>query len=486
MLTLSELRILESVGLSGMGALLRGGKKKPKKAEHGMYCSGAECEGCESARIAESSRVIQCWEAGERKETGGKEGPIVKVVLISEGLGNLRDKNYYGPEAIQSAPGIFEGVQMLLDHQSYSEETDRPEGDVNKTVAYYKNLRIEAQADGRLACVGEAHFDLSEEGRNAYLKAKTAVHYSEEFPGSDKEYVGLSVNATGESEPRTMVVDGQEMDVNYVLRFVEARSCDMVTIPARGGKLVATVESIAGARMKHKEVRMKTVETLQAIQKGLKEAEGLDAVAKNPDLRQKISEARKQAEALIKGVLDAVAARAKAREAEDEAEDEDESDPSLHSDKRPTQKDEDESDMGTENGDSDGDADAGGGGDQGDTHTVVKHQVVKKTGKAALMAQKGESMRLHRLAVKQLVQESGLNAKYFDLKELESMTLNEAEREIARTKRVHEASAEELVKRFGEGAFPAMRSKESSGGSNDDGGSVEPVNNAAFADLSVL
>lgn len=464
MVPVAELNILESVGLSGMGALFRGGKKK--KAEHGMYCSGEECKGCESNRVSESSRIIEVREAVPETESKGKEGPIAYVVLISEGLGNLRDKNFYGPEAIQSAPRIFEGCQMMVDHASYSEERDIPEGRVNHTVAYYKNLKVEKQTDGTLACVGEAHFDLSEEGINAFQKARTAVHYSKEFPSSDKEYVGLSVNASGESEPRTMVIDGQEMEVNYVMRFVEARSCDMVTIPARGGKIRATVESIAGAGMKNKEVRMKTVETLEGIVKALTEAEGLKA----PDpCQKKISEARKSVESLIKGVLDAAARRSKEgkkKEEEDESEDESEA-------KREAKKKEEEAEAAREakkreeenGGDDDGDDDDGD----------------KKKAEAIRL----ESKRATELAVKQLISESGLNPKYFDVKELEGMSLKEAEREIARTKRVHEASTEELVKKFGDGFEPAHRTKES-GGAGGTGGKIEATNNAEFADLSAV
>lgn len=469
----------ESSALAGMDALFRGGGEPPaiakKKKSPLLALLKAKHQKGESVR--ESCRIVRCDEAVQDSSGRPTEGPIVRVVLISEGLGNLRDKNYYGPEAIQSAPKVFEGAVMMLDHQSYSEERDRPEGDVNKTVAYYKNLRVEKQTDGKLACVGEAHYDLTEEGLNAYQKAKTAVHYKEEFPSSDKEYVGLSVNASGESEPRTMIVEGQEMEVNYVMRFVEARSCDMVTIPARGGKIVATVESIAGARMMNQEVRMKTIETLQAVQAELKEAEGLDA-KKLPDLRQKISEARKKVESLIQGALDYVAAKAKTKEGKGKDEDEEESEESKETNPDAlASEDEAAEEESAEGEDGDGEDD---GDEGGDTHTVMTHKVVKKTGKAAMS---GESARLKKLAIAQLIAESGVKAKWFDVAELAGMSLKEAEREIARTKRAHEAAAEQMVERFGDQMPPTARAKES-GGADGKPKTVEAVNNREFADIT--
>lgn len=393
----------------------------------------------------------------------GLEGHVVKVVLLSEGLGNMRDKNYYGQEAVRSMPAAFEGAPCMVDHPSSSEEQDIPEGRVNKTVGYYKNLRVEtvASAEGsRLACSGELHFDSSPEGLAAFEKAKTAVHYSHEFPGIDREYVGLSVNAFGESETRIMTVGGEDMEVNYVTRFVEVRSCDIVTIPARGGKIVALVESVAGARHKNKEVRNMIANSLEKAQKALKEAMS----EKDASLREKkISEAQKvlsdMAKTLVKEGV------AKSKEAEGEAEGK-EADAEMESDDMATESEDGSDDAG--------DDDAG----SGDSHTTVTHKVVKKTGKAAM----GESQReANKLAIKALVTESGLSDEFFDIAELEAMPFHEAKREIARTKRVSEATGKAFVKKYGDDVAAGHFAKTQESG----GEKSKASNNADFADLSV-
>ena len=102
-----------------------------------------------------------------------------------------------------------------------------------------------------------------------------------EFPGLDKEYVGLSVNANGVSEEKEINLDGENTTVNYVTQFTEAMSCDVVTLPARGGRFLALVESAAGANMKNKEVRKMLVKELRARHPELKKLKINDATLKS-------------------------------------------------------------------------------------------------------------------------------------------------------------------------------------------------------------
>jgi len=241
------------------------------------------------------------------------EGPRVKVVLITEGLGNQRDMNYYGPEAMASAPGIFEGAACFLDHPSYTEERDIPERRVRDKCGYFKNVMVEIM-EGVRSVTAQLHFDLSETGRLGYEKACTALHYQSEFPDSDKEYVGLSINAGGMSDEKEMMIDGRKQTVNYVSQFTEAMSCDIVTLPARGGKFLALVESAAGANLKNKEVRTMVVKTLQAAQSALKEAMTIDDRDKR---KAKMAEAQKAIDKLLKNALESVG---KTKEAEGETE----------------------------------------------------------------------------------------------------------------------------------------------------------------------
>ncbi len=203
------------------------------------------------------------------------EGPRVRVILISEGLGNRMNMNYYGPEAIDSAPAIFEGKPAFLNHPSESEERDIPERRVQDKCGYFKGLHVET-LEGKRSLVGELHFDLSDAGRDGYAKALTALHYDAEFPLSTDDYVGLSVNAAGDVIEKTVEVDGQPTEVNYVNKFTSAVSCDIVTVAGRGGRFLALVESAAGASTNKKQedghMKEKLKKCLEAARSALKEA----------------------------------------------------------------------------------------------------------------------------------------------------------------------------------------------------------------------
>jgi hypothetical protein len=208
------------------------------------------------AQLMRGTKKQECTEAAKvmaKKIVPGSGDPssfpenIITVLLITEGLGNRNDMNYYGPEAMASAPLAFEGKPCFLDHPSESEERDIPERHVLSKCGYFKNVHTET-VDGVLSVVGDLHFDISESGKQGYLKALTALHYRDEFPGLDSEYVGLSINSNGERENRRIEWQGEKLDVNYVTRFVDAFSCDIVTSPARGGRFLALVESVAGAK----------------------------------------------------------------------------------------------------------------------------------------------------------------------------------------------------------------------------------------------
>jgi hypothetical protein len=189
-----------------------------------------------SVRIFESVKVLEAMKDGPNGEK------IFKVVLISKGLGNLRNKNYYGDEAIESSVKVFEGRFCYLNHQDEDEAQKLPERRVQDKAGFYKNLTL-LEDKGVPACGGELHCDLSESGKMLADKLASALLYKKHFPDSDTEYVGLSVNADGDAEPRTMDVPGQgELDVNYVTAITEADSCDLVTTPARGGRGLAAIK----------------------------------------------------------------------------------------------------------------------------------------------------------------------------------------------------------------------------------------------------
>lgn len=251
----------------------------------------------ESDRFSESMQLLSAEPVQYNINNEVREGHVARVVLITEGLGNRRNLNYYGAEAIMSAPAVFEGKPCYFNHPSESEERDIPERRVQDKFGYFKNCRTEI-IDGLKACTGELHFDLSEGGREAFAKTCTALHYKTEFPGVDSEYVGLSIHADGDWEDRTVQWQGETLQVKYVTRFTDAVSCDLVTSPARGGRILALVESAAGAKSTEEvgSMQEKLKKLMEAARSAIRNADE----EKDPTKKaEKLAEARKLNDAFL-------------------------------------------------------------------------------------------------------------------------------------------------------------------------------------------
>lgn len=196
-----------------------------------------------SYRFSESALMEVVAPVQKAVQNSVQEGPRVTCWLITEGLGNRADMHYYGPECIQAGAPLFEGQPCFIDHQKRSEQQDQPERTVRDKCGYFRNVEVARDENGKLGLRAELHYDLSETGRYAYDKACTAIHYKQEFPGSDKEYVGLSIAADGKLEEKTMMVGEEVLDVKYVTEFTAVGSVDEVTSPARGGRFTAVLDS---------------------------------------------------------------------------------------------------------------------------------------------------------------------------------------------------------------------------------------------------
>lgn len=416
----------EGEPFSAASALVRGKK-------------GEAAAGMTSRRFREAAGTV---EAKARPEG---EGAILDVVLITEGLGNLRDRNYYGPEAIRSAVSLFEGAQARINHLSLREDQEQPEGRVEQVCGYYKNLKaaeIDTPGGKRLACVGELHLDGSAAGIEALEKAKTAVHYAKEFPGSDKDYVGLSINAYGDAEAREMMVDGAMLEVNYVNKFVHAESCDMVTAAGRGGKILALVESVTGAGEKNKEVRSMIMKKLGEARKALEAA----LAEKDANTREaKVKESLATISALeAELVKTGIAKEAKPKVDDDEMTD-DEKAKKEKADKEAAAR-------------------------------AAAPAPAALPAPAPVVEADREPVEL---AIKAVVKESGLSEDHFDMPVLLKMGFQEAKAHVAMVKRISAANVKavlESVSPFGAGH--AAKFSEAGGGQ----GAVE--NNSAFADCT--
>ena len=247
-----------------------------------------------------------------------KDGPdgekIFKVILISEGPGNRRNKNFYGPEAVASSVEAFEGQWCYLNHQDMAEADTLPERRVQDKAGYYKNLSIMQVKEGT-ACVGELHCDLSESGAMLAAKVKSALKYKESFPDNGKEFFGFSVNADGDAEPRDMTDKGGGPDDNYVTAITEGDSCDLVTTPARGGRGLAVIKEGQSGAVTQKSQEGSMKKKLQAIFAKLTEA----CKGMSDEEKKRLSESHKAALAVVESEAEPMEAEAWAKQGDGES-----------------------------------------------------------------------------------------------------------------------------------------------------------------------
>lgn len=213
-----------------------------------------------------------------------------KVVLLEEGMGNFNASAYYSKEALQSAIPIFEGKKIYADHPQESEATERPERSVRDILGHFENIHLQESKSGQNQLVG----DVVVMGGNSYQWARElmehSVEYAKKFP--DKEFVGLSINASGDSEEIPMeeafkrgipdgalpkIQEAKKQGINtltYVSEFKEAVSCDLVTEAGAGGKILNLIEGakkmLTEAEKKAKEEK----EAKEAAEAKAKEADG--------------------------------------------------------------------------------------------------------------------------------------------------------------------------------------------------------------------
>lgn len=181
-----------------------------------------------------------------------------RVALITEGLGNFKDAYYYPRESLEKALPIFEGKKIYADHPTSTEEETRPERSVKDIVGHFEKLAIEETQDGRAQLVADAVVLQDKPYEWARALMRHSVEYAKQFP--DKDFVGLSINASGDSEEREIdlvesIAPNGALDklkkakekglsqVRYVTSITDAVSCDLVTEAGAGGRIISMLES---------------------------------------------------------------------------------------------------------------------------------------------------------------------------------------------------------------------------------------------------
>jgi len=162
--------------------------------------------------------------------------PTARVVLITEGPGNLRDRNFYPAEALERSVRAFEGARCFINHPTATEEDDRPERNAKELAGWWSQCRVE-DVDGRQGITATLNFSSNGDGQEAVRLTESELRYQEQFPGTDQQFCGFSVNASGASHMEVLDETGEPWRVADSMDRVA--SVDLVTYPARGGRVVS-------------------------------------------------------------------------------------------------------------------------------------------------------------------------------------------------------------------------------------------------------
>lgn len=214
-------------------------------------------------------------------------------ILLKEGMGNFGDKYFYSKDALKSAVSVFEGKKAYADHPSQTDDMNRPERSVRDVFGYFTNLKYQ-ESDGQGELYGELEILPDKPFDWARSLMTAAVKYSEKYP--DKDFVGLSINASGDAKPvaidqliesatsevvKSKLIKAKESGIdqlNVVNQIDDAVSCDLVTEAGAGGRIKELMEGVKSMDSKEKEMEKKETDqkeaTVPPVQDGEASADG--------------------------------------------------------------------------------------------------------------------------------------------------------------------------------------------------------------------
>lgn len=163
--------------------------------------------------------LIESAETGNLLEAALRRDGTIGIKIIQPGQGS---SGFYPAEVLErDGPKVFvTGTQMYWDHQTATEEAERPEGSLT-------SLAGELVSDARWESNGA-------EGPGLYADAQVFGPYQEavnELAG----HIGVSIRARGDAKP------GPEGPI--IQRLTEVNSIDFVTRAGAGGEILELFES---------------------------------------------------------------------------------------------------------------------------------------------------------------------------------------------------------------------------------------------------
>lgn len=214
----------------------------------------------------------------KESESGTDEsGQRFNVILLQEGLGNLKDCYYYTGDCIKTAPGIFEGKKIYADHPDQIQEQTRPERSVKDILGHFENVHVEEADDGRAMLCADVVILPGEPFDWARSLMKHSVEYAKQYPEMD--FVGLSINASGDADdiPLEQFMKTQNLsdsilpklqqalaegitEIKPVSAITEAVSADLVTEAGAGGKIRKMIEQEKKSMIKKEKEKKEAME----------------------------------------------------------------------------------------------------------------------------------------------------------------------------------------------------------------------------------
>ena len=238
----------------------------------------------------------------------GNNVASARVVLIQEGLGNLKDGYYYTKDALKQAVDqhVFEGKKMYADHPSKMEEQILPERSTRDIVGHYEDVAYEELEDGTGMLTANLLLMRGDPYQWVHSLVERAVDYSKKY--ANKQFIGLSINASGEAEPmdpadflaqveipdsaKKKVEDAVSEGLNEikVVRAIQdAVSVDLVTEAGAKGKILELLEAekmakqVTEAEKKEAEAKAKEAEEKAAKEAADKAQDGDDGEGDGED-----------------------------------------------------------------------------------------------------------------------------------------------------------------------------------------------------------
>ncbi len=167
----------------------------------------------------------------------GEEAREIEVIALRSGVS--KNGNFYSPAVVASLVPLLEGARAFADHPG---PQDRPERSVRDLVGFYRNARIEESVPaggqpGQTRAIATLH--LLESASWLWSMLREALEQG--LPG----LVGPSIDVQALVEARHDDTTGQV--VKTIRRFTALNSCDVVTRPSAGGRLLSRRRESASA-----------------------------------------------------------------------------------------------------------------------------------------------------------------------------------------------------------------------------------------------